>query len=197
MERRSLTQHNMSLDNSAPKSISQSPPGSMVDQIGHCHISRARARPLDLVEVVAREVVRAVVRTGGTTGSGSSAGGSSGSGASGSGAGGIPGFAGFNRQTKDTVIITFIPVCIRQEDYPVVGWGHTKTYPIEYVRYDKNLGRNNLSMGVGTPGWANYLPPCNSEQALENRALAPGKAFSTNISLQGISSLISSGIPLQ
>jgi uncharacterized membrane protein YgcG len=139
---------------------------------------------------------------GGASGGGGSSGSTGAGGGGGNGSGGIPGTLGFNRQTKDTVIVTFIPVCIRQEDYPidlpkVVDRKQIWNYPINYVRYDIDLRSDRLSMGVGTPGWANYLPPCNSEQAQENRALAPGRAFSTNLSLQGISNLINSALPTQ
>ena len=151
--------------------------------------------------------------TGGSSsgGSGSGGGGSGGAG----GSGGTSSFANFNRQTKDTVIITFIPVCIRQEDFPEPwledptcwkkhgGDGctltskdkisdnikkNTFTYPIEYVRWNQEQN-NYSSMGVGTPGWANYLPPCNTPQGAENRADAPARGFSTNLSLQGIQTL--------
>jgi hypothetical protein len=170
--------------------------------------------------------------SGGSSG-GSGSGGTGGSGGAG-GSGGNSSFANVNRQTKDTVVVTFIPVCIREEYFPkdwltdlrcvdrlctarVATKRKTLTSPLEYVRWldsmkvDPATGKVDLttglgtavftgprgvqieipgeevdSMGVGTPGWANYLPPCNSPEGLQSRATAPARAYNNNLSVQGI-----------
>jgi hypothetical protein len=55
------------------------------------------------------------------------------------------------------------------------------TYPADYVP----------EMGVGTPVWANYLPPCLSPEGQMALAAAPATA-KTNLQLQGLDNLIRS-----
>jgi hypothetical protein len=70
--------------------------------------------------------------------------------------GGTNGLVNAGRVVKDTLLITFVPVCIRQK------------YPVQFqtgVRYEYNIPATKHApkrdvMVVGTPGWANYLPPC-------------------------------------
>lgn len=123
--------------------------------------------------------------------SASGGGGSGGGGASGGsgGGGGGSGLLNFNRQVKDTLLLTLVPVCIR-EKYHVVGaniaLGGTPDFSLRFRRY-KHSGLQQSpdprdpshyldEMMVGTPFWANSLPPCPpygsaERQGLENSAL--------------------------
>jgi len=66
------------------------------------------------------------------------------------------GLINLNRQTKDTLLITFVPVCIRR---PAPPTDSTTTASITgRIDYDKI----SPPMVDGTPGWANYLPSCNA-----------------------------------
>jgi hypothetical protein len=91
-----------------------------------------------------------------------------------------------NRVVKDTLIVTVLPVCIREKYYPK-NWiaGDSSydpkapakvSYPMEY---DPEMGR-------GTPGWANYLPPCSSKQGIAAKLADPEKARLNNLSIQGL-----------
>jgi hypothetical protein len=95
--------------------------------------------------------------------------------------------SGYTRLVKDTLVITFVPVCIREKYYPK-SWdkdevdfynpSHPKAvaYPMQY----------EPEPGVGTPGWVDYLPPCHSTQGIQAKALAPEKARLNNLSIQGL-----------
>lgn len=61
-------------------------------------------------------------------------------------AGTLP-FLSFSRVVKDTLLLTFIPVCIRQKYKPL-----NTSAPYKYVP----------ELVEGTPRWANYLPPCST-----------------------------------
>jgi hypothetical protein len=162
---------------------------------------------------------------GSSGGSGGGDGGSGGGGSGGGGSGRSSSLANLTRQTKDTVVVTFIPVCIRQEYFPRAwltgiqcnGGGRICTgqvtppkdgklsYPLEYMRWmegaelDPATGKGTpvpanydrkweevQSMGVGTPGWANYLPPCNSPAGIQSLLTAPARGYNNNLSVQGI-----------
>jgi hypothetical protein len=75
------------------------------------------------------------------------------------------GFLNFNRQIKDTLTVTFLPVCIRQK---YVTWSEGP--PFEY----------HPRMVEGTPAWANYLPPCDSGSHMQHKVEALAKAKSDN-----------------
>lgn len=79
---------------------------------------------------------------GGGSGGGSSGSGSGGGSGGGGSGGGSSGLVGFNRQVKDTINITFIPVCLR---HPFIN-DHGKISPTPVV---------------GSPVWVNYLENCN------------------------------------
>lgn len=91
-----------------------------------------------------------------------------------------------NRVVKDTLIVTILPVCIREKYYPK-NWDKTDpsfdpkaaqavAYPMEYTP----------EMVRGTPRWANYLPPCNSPQGIAAKLADPEKARLNNLSIQGL-----------
>lgn len=73
-------------------------------------------------------------------------------------------FLSFSRIVKDTLLLTFIPVCIRQKYKPSKGSAPFKYKP-ELVE--------------GTPRWANYLPPC-SRIAADSKINALGAAHTSN-----------------
>ena len=120
---------------------------------------------------------------GGGGGGGGGASGGSGGGGAGGGAGG-GGLINFNRQVKDTLLITMVPVCIREKystsDHSA---GETEDFSIRYRQYKHNepwLPANpkdpSHDMMVGTPYWANSLPPrppygSSQRQQLDNAAL--------------------------
>ncbi len=69
------------------------------------------------------------------------------------------------RQALNQVTFTFLPICIRGKftgTKTKAGWQYTPPLP------------------QGTPGWANYLPPCNSI-GIQQRAAALNSAHQTNI----------------
>ncbi len=74
------------------------------------------------------------------------------------------GLLNFNRQVKDTLAITFVPVCVRQKYKTAAAANST------YFKYDPELI-------VGTPFWANFLPPCGPmNYDLLTAALAAARA---------------------
>jgi hypothetical protein len=89
------------------------------------------------------------------------------------GPGGSPlGLVNLNRQVKDSIQITFIPVCVRSRYIDYVD-SHPGAGPYEYradfgrnreLRSDPNATTTRPSgdevLPDGTPGWVNYLPPC-------------------------------------
>jgi hypothetical protein len=106
-----------------------------------------------------------------------------------------------NRQVKDTLILTFIPVCIREK-----YWTNSTSAPYEYkslvlhddkakAAYERRatVRQENLpptiprtatvEMVEGTPVWANFLPPCDSPGMLQARVNAVGKASLQNYRL--------------
>jgi hypothetical protein len=86
---------------------------------------------------------------------------------------GGPNLLTLNRQVKDTVLITFVPVCIRRRpDYEK---------PDESGRYEYT---QPFPMVEGTPGWANYLGPCTSAKVTKDKADAVLRGKSTNELLQ-------------
>lgn len=60
------------------------------------------------------------------------------------------GLLNFNRQVKDTLAMTFVPVCIRQK-YKTDAPPNATNF-----KYDPEFI-------VGTPFWANFLPPCGAK----------------------------------
>lgn len=94
------------------------------------------------------------------------------------GAGGNPlGLVNLNRQVKDTVAITFVPVCMRAK-YIAKLDDTTKTlkWPHQYI--PKPI--------EGSPGWINFLPLCkdiNRDQAVAN-AVAKAKENNNQLFLQ-------------
>jgi hypothetical protein len=78
---------------------------------------------------------------------------------------GSSGLFGLQRQVKDTVVLTFVPVCIR-EKYWTNSTGPRFDYSPDPVD--------------GTPGWANYLPPCASPTHLQDRVNAIVRASTYN-----------------
>jgi len=147
--------------------------------------------------------------------------------------GGTSGLFNASRQVKDTLIVTFLPVCIRQEYFPKEwdpdfhGVPHQLPKPTntdvsqrtditrtagagqkQQSHEDKHstistvvtgdLGKRppppavtypakyEPEMVVGTPGWANYLPPCGSPQGVQARAAATAQARTNNLSVQGL-----------
>ncbi len=69
------------------------------------------------------------------------------------------------RQVKDTLALTFIPVCIRSKYYTA-----SKTTPFEY----------KPKMVEGTPAWSNYLPPCYGPAYMQDKVDAVSKAKINN-----------------
>ncbi len=115
---------------------------------------------------------------GGGSGSGNS---NSGGGSSSSGGGGSQSLLNFNRQAKDTLIITFVPVCVR-EKYTGYYKDHDKWLPLPAPQ-GKTASppyKYEPEMIVGTPGWANYLLPCT----LANKAAALQSGSTNNKFLQ-------------
>jgi hypothetical protein len=74
----------------------------------------------------------------------------------------------FQRQVKDTLVATFVPVCIRQR-----YWTDSMAPPYEYV--PKPV--------VGSPPWMNFLPPCGGVDDTQLRSAALGQAASANIAI--------------
>lgn len=104
-------------------------------------------------------------------------------------------FLNLNRQVKDTLVITFLPVCIRQKYVPlrwITGTDVEKKpntpwkYPIEYRSSIPGPDRPEAAghMDVGTPLWANYLPPCNSPSGKQNKEEGTAKATVNTLILQ-------------
>jgi hypothetical protein len=77
------------------------------------------------------------------------------------------GFINLNRQVKDTLQITFVPVCIRKK-----YWSDPSILGAQHEYHPKFI--------VGTPGWANFLPPCNTSNYLDLQKSALAKARYTN-----------------
>lgn len=75
------------------------------------------------------------------------------------------GLLNFNRQVKDTLIVSFVPVCIRQK-----YWTDSTGSPYEY----------QPEMIEGTPPWANLLPPCGGVGYLQAKLNAAATAQSRN-----------------
>jgi hypothetical protein len=85
------------------------------------------------------------------------------------------GFLNLNREVKDTLLITFVPVCIREAYHPTkLG---SKGYEYEPKMVD------------GTPGWANYLPTCASDlkDVLKANALVAAKFTNSTLTVQPLS----------
>lgn len=70
------------------------------------------------------------------------------------------GLVNLNRQVKDQLLITFVPVCVRLKG---------TINPKIPGRYEYDAA--GITMADGTPSWANYLLPC-SDPALPNDARA-------------------------
>jgi hypothetical protein len=104
----------------------------------------------------------------------------------GGGGGGGQGLFNFNRQAKDTLLITFLPVCIRQKYVPV-QWerlfdkGEKPPKDLSPLIYPTQY--DNQHLNFGTPGWANYLPPCNSPAGQTAKIKAPSAARMNNENL--------------
>jgi hypothetical protein len=79
------------------------------------------------------------------------------------------GLLSFNRQVKDTLLITFVPVCIREKYYP-----RPSSKDFEYEPPLVN----------GTPGWANFLSSCGTINKTAAKAAALVAAKFTNSTLQ-------------
>jgi hypothetical protein len=75
------------------------------------------------------------------------------------------GLFNFSRQVKDQLILTFVPVCIRQK-----YWTDNISPPYEY----------SPEMIEGTPPWANLLPPCGGIGYLQARLNASAIGQSRN-----------------
>ena len=75
------------------------------------------------------------------------------------------GLLNINRQVKDTLTLTFVPVCIRQKYFT-----NSTSPPYEY----------KPEMVDGTPGWANYLPRCTDVKHLQSQVEALTKAKNNN-----------------
>lgn len=73
-----------------------------------------------------------------------------------------------SRVAKHQLIFTFIPICIREKHQRITT---TATLPYEY----------KPKLPRGAPRWANYLPPCGTPSAAENKAAALGRAHNVNI----------------
>jgi hypothetical protein len=71
----------------------------------------------------------------------------------------------FSRQVKDTLILTFVPVCIHQK-----YWTNSKAPPYEY----------SPPVIEGTPPWAKLLPPCGGVGYEQARINATATAQSRN-----------------
>lgn len=73
------------------------------------------------------------------------------------------GLVNLNRQVRDTLNITFVPVCVRHKYWHDPAAGPPYRYHPEMI--------------VGTPGWANFLPSCDDSnfRDLQNRALSTGR----------------------
>lgn len=99
------------------------------------------------------------------------------------GTGGSNGLLNFQRQVKDTLVVTFVPVCIRQRYYTK----STKQVPFEYT----SLAEPPLEqpMVEGTPGWANYLLPCDTPLHAQLKAEAASKGSARNQQVQLLNSL--------
>jgi hypothetical protein len=83
------------------------------------------------------------------------------------------GLLNFNRQAKDTLLITFVPVCIRRDAIN----GTDNNGPYEY---------DNPRMVDGTPGWANYLRPCShpgTPPSAKAQAAAVGQSVNNTLQL--------------
>jgi len=83
-----------------------------------------------------------------------------------------------NRQVKDSLTLTVIPVCIREK-----YWTNSESAPYKYQAriLDKQHGNQPVEMVDGTPVWANYLPPCDNPGNLQDKITAVSKAHITNI----------------
>jgi uncharacterized membrane protein YgcG len=95
-----------------------------------------------------------------STGSSGGSGGGSSGGGGGNGSGGSQSLLNVSRQIKDTLIIAFVPVCIRSGYKAFKG-----RVPLASIKDPNKVPKPPYEyaprMVVGTPGWANYLPPCN------------------------------------
>ena len=76
-----------------------------------------------------------------------------------------PDLLNFQRKVIDTLVVTFVPVCVRQG-----YWTSSSSPPFDYVP----------RMVEGTPGWANFLPPCSSASHIQDQINAIAKAKSNN-----------------
>lgn len=76
------------------------------------------------------------------------------------------GFLNYRREALNQVAFTFLPICIREKyKGKKVGqrWEYTPKLP------------------QGTPGWANYLPPCGGVDDLRRKTEAVDEAHRTNL----------------
>jgi hypothetical protein len=120
----------------------------------------------------------------GPAGGGGMGGGGGAGGMGGTGGGGNQGLLNFNRQTKDTLTISFLAVCIRQKYVPVKWEGAIGKLPTlqGYIGYTPR-------MNYGTPVWGNYLPPCDSPEGRAAKAAAPATGKS-NVQIQKLNDLL-------
>jgi hypothetical protein len=117
------------------------------------------------------------------------------------------GLLNFSRQAKDTLVLTVLPVCIRQKYFPK-GWLNLTEDKLKFppsTSYIGTLDQGKLTvaqppadktkdpqlpavsypveyvppMSFGTPIWANQLPPCLSAQGQAALAAAPSAAKSS------------------
>jgi hypothetical protein len=84
------------------------------------------------------------------------------------------GLLNVNRQVKDTLTLTIIPVCIREK-----YWTNSESAPYEYQAGVKN--KAPVKMVEGTPPWANFLPPCDNPGNLQDKVAAVRSAHQTNV----------------
>lgn len=86
--------------------------------------------------------------------------------------GAATGLGSLNRQVKDTLLITFVPVCIREAYHPKKTGAKDYEYEPEMVD--------------GTPGWANFLPSCASDikDVLKVNALVAAKFTNSTLTVQ-------------
>lgn len=79
-----------------------------------------------------------------------------------------------NRQVRDTLAITFTPICIRRKPESTNTATGRRTY-------------SNPAMVDGTPGWANYLPWCDkTTNANKARAAVSGQTLTNFLQLNSI-----------
>ena len=83
------------------------------------------------------------------------------------------GLLNFSRQVKDTLLISFVPVCIREK-----YWEDPSVTSLPKQYYPEPI--------VGTPGWANYLPPCNAGNLADLKTAALNTARYVNFVNTGL-----------